>query len=100
MTEPCEQSNTGPSSFVEALDEEYRRLRNKMMTYIFRYHLSKYPTDLVHFWWTKEGGMPWPTSQLAFKAYKAGKKPGQLFKGPPQRPKLKVIEGGKRQFSL
>jgi hypothetical protein len=89
-----------PSCFHEALEQEYLRIRNKMKTYIIRYHLSKYPKDLLRFWWTNEGGMPWPTSQLAFKAYKAGKKPGHLFKGPPQRPKLKVIEGGKRQISL
>ena len=95
MTEPCEQPNTGPSCFHEALHEEWLRIRNKMMRYLFRYHLSRYPKDLLHFWWTHEGCLPWPTSQLAFECYRRGEKPGPLYKGPPHRPKLKVIEGGK-----
>jgi hypothetical protein len=95
MTEPLEQSPTGPSSFVQMLEWEYDRIRDKLMTYIFRYHLSKYPKDLLRFWWTHEGCMPWATCQLAFEAYRAGKKPGPLYKGPPHRPQLKVIEGGR-----
>jgi hypothetical protein len=95
MIGPCENPDIGPSSFVEALDEEHRRIRNKMMRYNFRYHLSKYPADLVRFWWDHERCLPWPTSKLAFESYKAGKKPGHLYRGPRHRPKLKLIEGGR-----
>jgi hypothetical protein len=95
MTESCKQSNAGPSCFVEALDFEYLRIRNEMMRYNFRYHLAKYPTDLVRFWWDHERCLPWATSQLAFEAYKAGRKPGHLYKGPPHFPKLRIIDGGK-----
>jgi hypothetical protein len=95
MTEPFEQSTTGPSCFVEVLDEEYLRIRNKMMRYNFRYHLSKYPADLVRLWWDHERCLLWPTSQLAFEAYKSGKKPGHLYKGPPWKAKFAVIDGGK-----
>ena len=94
MAEPLEQPNSGPSCWVEALDLEYARIRNRMMRYRFRYHLSKYPADLVRFWWRKEGCLPWSTSQLAFEAYKAGAKPGPLSKEPSHWPKLRVIAGG------
>jgi hypothetical protein len=53
------------------------------------------PADLVRFWWDHERCLPWPTSQLAFEAYKAGKKPGHLYKGPPWKAKFAVIDGGK-----
>ena len=77
------------------MDLEWLRIRNRMMRFLFRYHLSKYPKDLLRLWWTRDRCMPWPTSQLAFEAYKAGKKPEHLYKGPPHRPQLKAIEGGK-----
>jgi hypothetical protein len=95
MTESCKDLDAGPSCFHEALDQEWHRIRNRMMRYLFRDILSKYPVDLVRVWWTREGCMPWPMSQLAFERYKAGHKPGPLYKGPPHRPQLKVIEGGK-----
>jgi hypothetical protein len=95
MTKLCEQSDAGPSCFHEVLEHEYRRIRNKHMRYIFRYLLSKYPKDLLSSWWKNDGCMPWAATQLAFNAYRAGKKPGQLYKGPPHWPKLKVIEGGR-----
>jgi hypothetical protein len=84
-----------PTSFLEALDFESLKIRNRMKTYILRYHLARYPVDLLRFWWRREGGMPNPTRQLAFNAYKGGVKPGPLYKGPPHWPKLKMIEGGK-----
>ena len=85
---------SGPSDFHEALGQEYLRIRNRMMRYLFRYHLSKYPADLIRYWWTREGCLPWLTSQPAFKAYQRGEKPGPLYKGPPWWPQLKVIQGG------
>ena len=84
-----------PSSFLEALDSEYMRTRNRMKIYILRWHLSRYPVDLLRVWWRKEGSMPWPTMQRAFELYRAGEKPGPLFKGPSHFPKLKVIDGGR-----
>lgn len=95
MTESCEQSSVEPSSFVEALDLECWRIRDRMRRFLLRYHLSKYPKDLLRLWWDRDRCMPWPTSQLAFKAYKAGEKSGYLYKGPPHRAQLKVINGGK-----
>jgi hypothetical protein len=92
---PREQPNGDPSCFVKALNLEWWRSRNKHMTYLFRYHLSRYPKDLLREWWDRDRCLPWVTSKLAFQAYKAGEKPGHLYKGPPHRPKLKVVEGGK-----
>jgi hypothetical protein len=95
MTATSEQPDGGPRSFAEALDWEWHRVRDKMMTYLFRYHVSKYPNDLVRYWWMHEGCMPWPTSKLAFEAYKADVKPGPLYKEPRWKPKFTVIEGDK-----
>jgi hypothetical protein len=92
MIETSEQLNSGPSCFVEELDLEWRRIRNRMMRYLFRYHLSKYPKDLLREWWKRDRCLPWVTSKLAFEAYKAGKKPGHLYKGQPHRPKLKLLK--------
>jgi hypothetical protein len=94
MTTACNQSSTEPSCFQELLEQEYLRARNRMMIYILRYHLSRYPKDLLRSWWRDEGCMPWPTSQLAFAAYKAGMKPGRLYRGAPHRPQLRLIRGG------
>jgi hypothetical protein len=98
MTGPCEQPNAGPTCFVEALEHEYRRIRNKHMRYIFRYLLSKYPKDLLSSWWKNDGSMPWAVTQCAFKAYEAGIKSGdfRLYKGPRWKPQLKIIDGGIR----
>jgi hypothetical protein len=94
VSEHGENSDVGPKSLLEALDFESLKTRNRMMTYIQRYHLARYPVDLLRYWWRREGGMPHPSRQLAFRAYKAGEKPRPLYKGPPHWPKLKVIEGG------
>jgi hypothetical protein len=69
-----------PSCFLEALGLEWWRIRDRMKRFLLRYYLSKYPKDLLRSWWDRDRCMPWPTSQLAFKAYKAGEKPGPLFK--------------------
>jgi hypothetical protein len=97
MIDPADYVDTGPISFATQLDWEWRRIRNKHMRFLFRYHLSKYPIDLVQFWWRKERAMPWSTSQLAFGAYKAGAKAGdfRLYKGPSHFPKLTLVDGGK-----
>ncbi|KJC59899.1 hypothetical protein UP10_14480 [Bradyrhizobium sp. LTSPM299] len=97
MTNPEEQEDGLPSCFVELLKEEYRRLRNKHMRYIFRYLLSKYPKDLLRSWWRVDGCMPWAATQFAFRAYQRGAKPSDfsLYKGPPHKTQLKVIAGGK-----
>jgi hypothetical protein len=97
MINPSDHGDTGPTCFQELFEQEYRRIRNGMMAYIFRYHLARYPKDLLRDWWRKEGCMPWATSQLAFEAYKAGMKSGRLYRGAPHRPQLKVIEGGRSQ---
>jgi hypothetical protein len=86
-----------PSCFLEALDLEWWRIRDRMKRFLLRWHLSKYPKDLLRSWWDRDRCMPWSTSQLAFKAYSAGEKPGPLFKGPPHWPKLKLIAGGKHR---
>jgi hypothetical protein len=85
---------SGPSCFLEVLDIEYERIRRRLKIYILRWHLARYPVDLLPVWWRKERGMPHATSQRAFESYKNGEKPGALYKGPPDRPKLRVIEGG------
>ena len=89
---PIEQG--GPSCFLEMLDIEYERIRRRMKIYILRWHLARYPVDLLRVWWRKERGMPHATRQRAFESYKAGKKPGPLYKGPSHWPKLRVIAGG------
>jgi hypothetical protein len=96
MIDPSDYADTGPACFVQQLDWEWRRIRNRHMRYIFRYLLSKYPKDLLSFWWKNDGCMPWAATKLAFEAFKAGIKPGdfQLYKGPPHRPQLKIIDGG------
>jgi hypothetical protein len=95
MTAACEHSSVEPSCFLEALDLEYARIRNRMKIYILRWHLARYPVDLLRVWWRKEGGMPHPTRLRAFDSYKVGEKPGTLYKGPSHRPKLRLMEGGK-----
>jgi hypothetical protein len=102
MIDPRDYADTGPTCFVEQLDWEWRQIRNKYMRFLFRYHLSKYPIDQVRFWWRKEGAMPWVTSLSAFKAFKAGTKPGEfhLYKGPAHFPKLQLVAGGKSGRAL
>jgi hypothetical protein len=102
MTNICEQPDSGPTCFLDVLKDEYRRARNKHMRFLFRYHLSKYPVDLVQFWWRQERVLPWPTSQLAFEAYKAGIKAGdfRLYKGPRWKPQLTLMDGGKAGRAL
>jgi hypothetical protein len=97
MIDPSDYADTGPTCFVQHLDSEYRRIRNKHMRFLFRYHLSKYPIDLVQFWWRKEGAMPWVTSLSAFKVFKAGAKAAdfRLYKGPSHFPKFALVDGGK-----
>jgi hypothetical protein len=92
--------NGEPSCFVEALNLEWWRIRNKMMRFLFRYHLSKYPKDLLRLWWDRDRCMPWSTSQLAFEAYKAGKPPGKLYRGPPWKTQLRLIQGDKKSARI
>jgi hypothetical protein len=101
MIDPSDYADTGPICFVQQLDLEYRRIRNKHMRYIFRYLLSKYPRDLLSFWWKKEG-LPWFATQSAFKEFKAGTKPGdfRLYKGPSHFPKFTLVDGGKSGRAL
>ena len=89
-----EHASIEPSCFLEALDLEYVRTRNRMMIYILRYCLARYPVDLLQYWWRKTGGVPDSIRYLAFQAYKAGAKPGRLYRGPSHWPRLRVIEGG------
>ena len=95
MIIPGTHACSEPSNFLEALDIEYVRVRNRMMVYMLRWHLARYPVDLLRFWFRKEGGMPNPTRQRAFESYRAGEKPGRLYKGPSHWPKLKIIDGGR-----
>jgi hypothetical protein len=97
VSEACEQEAGLPTCFVELLNAEYARLRNKHMRFIFRYLLSKYPKDLLSSWWKKDGSMPWAATQFAFKAYQAGVKPSdfRLYKGPPHKTQLKLLDGGR-----
>jgi hypothetical protein len=67
-----------------------------MMIYMLRWHLARYPVDLLRYWFRREGGMPAPTRQSAFRSYAAGEQPGRLFRGPLHFPKLRVIDGGAR----
>jgi hypothetical protein len=97
MIDPAEYADTGPTCFVEQFDLECRRIRSKHMRFIFRYLLSKYPADLLRSWWRKDGHMPFAVTQPAFKAFKAGTKPGdfRLYKGPAHFPKFILMDGGK-----
>jgi hypothetical protein len=47
MINSSDYSDTGPTCFQELFEQEYRRIRNRMMTYIFRYHLARYPKRFV-----------------------------------------------------
>jgi hypothetical protein len=87
MIDPKDYQDTGPTCFVQQLDFEWRRIRNKHMRYIFRYLLSKYPKDLLSSWWKEEGSMPWFATQFAFHAYQAGVQTNafRLYKGPPTK---------------
>jgi hypothetical protein len=102
MIDPSDYSDIGPTSFATQLDWEWRRIRNKLMRYMFRYLLSKYPKDLLSSWWKEEGSMPWFATQFAFRAYQAGQKTSdfRLYKGPPHKPKLKLIDGGRAGQTL
>ena len=97
MIIPGGHARAEPSCFLEALDLEYTRTRNRLMIYMLRYHLARYPVDLLRYWFRREGGMPNPTMQRAFESYRAGEKPGPLYKGPPWKPQLRIIEGGRGQ---
>jgi hypothetical protein len=46
--------------------------------------------------------MPWFATQFAFKAFKAGTKPGdfRLYKGPAHFPKFTLMDGGKSGRAL
>jgi hypothetical protein len=102
MIDPSEYADTGPTCFVQQLDWEWRRIRSKHLRYIFRYMLSKYPKDLLSSWWKNDGSMPFFATQFAFKAYKAGIKPGEfrLYKGPLHFPKFTLMDGGKSGRAL
>ena len=102
MIDPAEYADTGPTCFVEQFDLECRRIRSNYLRYIFRYLLSKYPADLLRSWWRKDGSMPWFATQFAFKAFKAGAKPGdfRLYKGPAHFPKFTLMDGGKSGRAL
>jgi len=76
--------------------DELHRVRNRLHRYNLRYHLSVYPKDLLAMWLRKEGCLPWATSRIAFESYKAGKPPGKLYRGPLDRPQLRIIQGGKK----
>jgi hypothetical protein len=39
--------------------------------------------------------LPFFTSNVAYAAFKAGEKPGKLYNGPPWKPALREIEGGR-----
>ena len=83
------------SAAPRTFSDELHRLFCAMKIYNMRYHLAIFPKDLVRSWW-KEGDLPAPTSQLAYLAYKAGFEPRRrLYRGPPHKPQLKIIDGGK-----
>jgi len=79
-----------PESFMD----EISRFKRPLIIYNIKWHLARFPKDLVRHWWDDHGGLPHATSQLAYGAYKAGRKPGPLFKGPPWKLQLRVIAGG------
>jgi hypothetical protein len=95
LTATSDLIEQGEQSEPMTFRDELLRTKHSMIRYNMRHHLSRYPKDLVRFWWSDEGDLPWPTSWLAYESYTRGEKPGPLYKGPPHRPKLKVIEGGK-----
>ena len=89
---PIEQGerSPGPHTFLE----ELYRYRDVLHRYNFRYHLARYPKDLVAYWWRKENILPQPSSKLALKSFKAGEPAGRLYRGPLWKPQLRVIQGG------
>jgi hypothetical protein len=86
-----EQSH-GPTCFIE----ELHRYRDVLKRYNLRYHLARYPKDVLAMWWRKDGCLPFVTSQFAFESYKAGKPPGRLYRGAPWKTQLRVIDGDKK----
>jgi hypothetical protein len=87
----------GPQSF----SDELHRISRAMHIYSLRHHLAMFPRDLLRRRWDKFGDMPNETTDLAFRAYKAGLAPRRrLYKGRPYWPQLKIIEGGKQQKEI
>jgi len=82
--------SAAPESFVD----EIWRFKRPLIIYNIRWHLAHFPKDLIRHWWNEHKGLPYVTSQAAYRAYKAGRKPGPLFKGPPWKLRLRVINGG------
>ncbi|MGY8660952.1 hypothetical protein Q3C01_01120 [Bradyrhizobium sp. UFLA05-109] len=80
---------------TKTFHDEIRRYRRSLARWNLRYHLSKYPRDLLRYWIDEEGALPVGTCSTAFRAWQAGVKPGRLYKGPPWRPQLRVVAGGK-----
>ncbi len=75
-----------PETFAAELKRITRPITRSMKIFNMRYHLSRYPRDLVAFWWRIEGDLPYLTSRIAFEAFKRGEKPRTLHKGPPEWP--------------
>jgi hypothetical protein len=81
----------GPDTFYG----ELRRFERRLQRYNLRWHLATFPRDLVRAWWKSGRRMPWPTSNAAYEAFKAGRPPSRcLFSGPSHFPQLRVIDGG------
>jgi hypothetical protein len=86
------QCQREPETF---LDELYR-VRNRLHRYNLRFHLARFPKDLLAQWWRKDGMLPRATSRVAYQNYKAGAAPGKLYRGPLARPQLRIIDGDKK----
>ena len=83
----------------ETFTEELARFRRGLLRYNIKWHLMTFPKDLVRQWYCVDGALPWPTSGLAYRDWKTGRKCSRLFKGPTHFPQLHVIEGGLKEQS-
>jgi hypothetical protein len=77
--------------------DELRRYERALMTYCYRHYLATYPKDLLRWHLRTNGAIPSLVASCAFDAWKVGKKPGPLYKGPPHFPQLRVIDGGRSE---
>jgi hypothetical protein len=86
-----------PAAVPESFVDEIWRFKRPLIIYNMRWHLARFPRDLIDHWWNECGGLPWPTSNVAYRAWKAGERPGKLYRGALWKPALRVIEGGVRR---
>ena len=66
-----------------------------MKRWCIRWHLNRYPVELLRHWMDSDRSMlGWPTADAAYADWRAGlPAPRRLFKSKPPRPQLRVVGG-------